>query len=127
MTPADTKKIIAWYEEHKTVMQGYVDGKAVQYYDTNYGVWRAPAGGLPIWNYNSRYMLTPEPKLRPYTDAELHDLVGAVLKNKHADQTVVVNECSGGTVVLSDNTELDAESLLNRYNKKDGTPCGVTE
>lgn len=61
MTREDTKERIG-------VMQAYVDGKEIEFYDADDGKWVTTES--PLWNYNIRYRVRLMPKYRPFESSE---------------------------------------------------------
>jgi hypothetical protein len=72
----------------------------------------------------------PETTYRPYTDAELNDLVGEVLTNKRTGKRIVVTEKSmaDGLIYLNNSIRLtSSKELLENYYRNDNEPCGMEE
>ena len=61
MTKEETKELIA-------VMQAYVDGKEIEFYDVDDEKWVTTE--TPLWSPNIRYRVRPMPKYRPFESSE---------------------------------------------------------
>lgn len=61
MNKEETKRRIA-------VMQAYVDGKEIEFYDADDEKWVTTES--PLWNYNIRYRVRLMPKYRPFESSE---------------------------------------------------------
>lgn len=68
MTIEETKKLIADNKNHIATMQAYVDGKQIQYFDEYTREWEDILA--PSWLRGFSYRVKPEPKYRPFKDAE---------------------------------------------------------
>jgi len=61
MTKEETKERIA-------VMQAYVDGKEIEFWDDEDPVWCLTSS--PAWDPSLKYRIKPTPKYRPFESAE---------------------------------------------------------
>lgn len=68
MTKEETKKEIAKAKERIDLMQAYVDGKQIQYFNRLEGKWEDTTD--PRWSQGSSYRIKPEPNYRPFKNAE---------------------------------------------------------
>ena len=70
----------------------------------------------------------PEPTIRPYTDAELNDLVGEVLTNKRTGRRVLVTrKPKTEGIIMLDGSAINATQLLESFYRNDNEPCGMEE
>ena len=68
MTKEETKKLIAKEQDRIALMQAYVDGKQIQYFNRLEGKWEDTTD--PRWSQGSSYRIKPEPNYRPFKNAE---------------------------------------------------------
>ena len=68
MTKEETKKQIAKEMDRIALMQAYVDGKQIQYFNRLEGKWEDTTD--PRWSQGSSYRIKPEPNYRPFIDSE---------------------------------------------------------
>ena len=68
MTKEETKKQIAEAHDRIALMQAYVDGKQIQYFNRLEGKWEDTTD--PRWSQGSSYRIKPEPNYRPFRDSE---------------------------------------------------------
>ena len=68
MTKEETKKQIAKEMDRIALMQAYVDGKQIQYFNRLEGKWEDTTD--PRWSQGSSYRIKPEPNYRPFRDSE---------------------------------------------------------
>lgn len=68
MTIEETKELIADNKNHIATMQAYTDGKQIQYFDENTREWEDILA--PSWLRGISYRVKPEPKYRPFKDAD---------------------------------------------------------
>lgn len=66
MTREETKELIA--ENRIAVMQAYVDGKQIQFFNEYTGEWENIQ--IPNWLRDTSYRVKPEPKYRPFKNAD---------------------------------------------------------
>ena len=66
MTREETKELIA--ENRIAVMQAYIDGKQIQFFNEYTGEWKNIH--TPNWLRDTSYRVKPEPKYRPFKDAD---------------------------------------------------------
>ena len=130
-------EIIKNKEEVKSVMniiQAFADGKTIQAIDPYEDEWVDQAGLNFKALFEGQYRIKPDPKYRPFKDAEecwqemlKHQPFGW-LKSKYDGHltliTVVDNE---DMMALSGNRGLDFLGILKTYTFADGTPFGIKE
>lgn len=68
MTIEDTKNLIAEAQGRIAVMQAYVDGKQIQFFNNLAGKWEDIAD--PRWSQGSCYRIKPKSEYRPFVNAE---------------------------------------------------------
>ena len=68
MTKEETKKQIAKEMDRIALMQAYVDGKQIQYFNRLEGKWEDTTD--PRWSQGSSYRIKPEPNYRTFRDVE---------------------------------------------------------
>ena len=68
MTKEETKKQIAKAQDRIALMQAYVNGKQIQYFNRLEGKWEDTTD--PRWSQGSSYRIKPEPNYRPFRDSE---------------------------------------------------------
>ena len=126
MTKEDTRKLIA-------VMQAYVDGKQIQYTDAESEYWTDTKS--PEWDPNYDYRIKPEPKYRPFANAD--ECWQEMLKHQPFG-FVIFNECYTCIVSVSNidvsMTNMSGDiitqpfgDLIEDYTFADGTPFGIKE
>lgn len=124
-------------EEMIAVMTAYAKGKKIEFrdgYSTTKSGWRDNC--TPRWDWaNCDYRVTPEPKYRPYKDAEecfadvkKHGgwIDGVMCDHHKAMITYISNHCVYTSARITGRTEF--EDLLNNFHwADDGSVCGVLE
>lgn len=119
--------------ERIKVMQAYIDGKQIQYYEGL--VWCDTSN--PCWINNTEYRIKPEPKYRPFKDAEecwqemqKHQPFGWV-KDKERGYKVTITRVNDdentGFMAINGKSEWTLEGLMDYYTFADGTPFGIKE
>ena len=68
MTKEETKKQIAKEMDRIALMQAYVDGKQIQYFNRLEGKWEDTTD--PRWSQGSSYRIKPESNYLPFRDVE---------------------------------------------------------
>lgn len=121
------------------VMQAYVEGKQIQYVDSETEDWADIES--PIWNWDTYdYRVKPEPKYRPFKNADecwqemlKHEPFGWVvtiennLSIKYNIQALVQDGVKS-TAVLTDDVmseKFPFEGILQKFTFVDGTPFGI--
>lgn len=138
MTIEETKERIA-------VMQAYVDGKQIQVESSDSKWADVPE---PCWSINGNYRIKPEPKYRPFKDAEecwqemlkhqpfgwikekgdkpSYELLACVSENDEAPISFAsYGSAVGMGVTVRSNGEFS--KTFNGFTFADGTPFGVKE
>ena len=68
MTKEKTKDLLADAQNRTAVMQAYIDGKQIQFYDDTNKVWKDIFD--PDWFPSTFYRIKPQPKYRSFKNAE---------------------------------------------------------
>lgn len=121
-------------KEMIAVMQAFADGKKIEFRASPGDAWKEV--NFPSWNWNRlTYRIKPEPKLRPYKDAnefleaqQKHGLYLKHITEMDINRTpICVGSC--GINVYKENkiTFICFPDLLISCVWKDGTPCGILE
>lgn len=77
------------------------------------------------YNVSFRYFYpAPEPEYRPYTDNEMLELVGKVVKQKNSASRSIITTSWVGIIIIG-GAGCDAKELLETHEFPNGTPCGV--
>lgn len=121
------------------IIQAFVEGKTIQVKASD-GLWYSREGERCEINFNSDpqiYRIKPEPKYRPFKDAEecwlemqKHKPFGWVKdKNKEDGTYVMVTKVSDGRddMVINGNYNWRLDGLLECFTFADGTPFGIKE
>lgn len=127
MTIEETKERIA-------VMQAYVDGKQIQG-ERSDGKWADVPE--PSWSINGNFRVKPEPKYRPFKDAEecwqemlKHQPFGW-LKHKDDNEFRCILKITDSRISMIDICEevafYDCNETFKQYTFADGTPFGILE
>lgn len=127
MTIEETKERIA-------VMQAYVDGKQIQGKCSD-GKWADVPE--PSWSINGNFRVKPEPKYRPFKDADecwqemlKHQPFGW-LKHKDDDELYYILKITDSRISMIDVCEevafYDYNETFKQYTFADGAPFGVKE
>ena len=137
MTIEETKERIA-------VMQAYVDGKQIQGMCSD-GKWvYVPE---PSWSINENFRIKPEPKYRPFKDADecwqemlkhqpfgwvkekgdkpSYELLACVSENDEAPISFAVYGSLGMGII--DRPSIEFNEMFNAFTFADGAPFGVKE
>lgn len=126
------------------VLQAYVNGKTIQYYDVDYSFKIAHPGER---NFNNKwvdvdedhifrldlyeYRIKPEPNCRPFKNAEecwqemqKHQPFGWIKSNDdgHYSMTTMVYD---DVIKISGNNLWSFDDTMNNYTFADGTPFGI--
>ena len=118
------------------IIQEWVEGKTLEYYNTDTGEWEVVTKTIFI-NPN-KYRIKPEPKYRPFETKEecwqemlKHHPFGWLKSIKEQEKVHIgrVFEVNDGVLItLSINEGLNYNSyLFNNYTFDDGTPFGIRE
>ena len=124
MTREETKKRIE-------VMQAYINGEKIEYRNiaTKSG-WRSV--GIPCWDwFNYEYRVKPEPKVRPYANAEeFLDAMkqhGPMIRGFEFDNLFLNVNSVHEKFIVTNIWHINYKALTSGYTWQDGTPCGVVE
>lgn len=124
--------------ERIKVMQAYVDGKQIQYYEGL--VWCDTSN--PCWINDTEYRIKPDSKYRPFANAEecwqemqKHQPFGWVKKTcGHCNFLHIMELYSTGIVINNVDNFCGFKNSLKTYNSAfaettfaDGTPFGIKE
>ena len=137
MTKEDTKKQIAKEMERIALMQAYVDGKQIQYFNRLEGKWEDTTD--PRWSQGSSYRIKPESNYRPFRNAEecwqemqKHQPFGWI-KDKndgHYSMVTTVDAAAGEGkkhIGISGGNIWTLSETMCDYTFADGTPFGINE
>lgn len=138
MTIEETKERIA-------VMQAYVDGKQIQVESSDSKWADVPE---PSWSINGNYRIKPEPKYRPFKNAEecwqemlkhqpfgwikekgdkpSYELLACVSENDEAPISFA-SYCSAVGMGVTVRSNCEFSKTFNGFTFADGTPFGVKE
>lgn len=125
-----TKKITKEeIKERIAVMQAYVDGKEIEFYNYSNKEWVVTKD--PLWDIKIRYRVQPMQKYRPFQSAEecrnemvKHDPIGYLKSN---NGYVFVCSFSDEGVYFSLDHEVSFEDAFGVNTFADGKPFGVIE
>lgn len=120
--------------ERIKVMQAFVDGKQIQYKESD-GKWKDVKD--PMWFSVNEYRIKPKPKYRPFANAEecwqemqKHEPFGWV-KDKERGYKVTITRVNDdentGFMAINGKSEWTLEGLMDYYTFADGTPFGIKE
>lgn len=124
MTREETEKRIA-------IMQAYVDGKTIEFYDKLNGKWVITE--TPHWDSASEYRIKPETKYRPFTDVDecweemlKHQPFGWV-ESPLRKRFYLISKIDANGCYFSTNDNISFELFFKVHTFADGTPFGVKE
>lgn len=121
-------------KEMIAVMQAFADGKKIEFRASPGDDWEEV--NLPSWNWNRlTYRIKPEPKLRPYKNAEeffeaqqKHGLYLKHIAEKDVNRMpICVDSCGVNVYIETKIRYICFPALLISCIWKDGTKCGVEE
>ena len=130
MTREELKKVMP-------ILTAFVDGKTIQNYLRGSGKWIAVGEHLDmsdLFAWSSDYRIKPEPKYRPFKDAEecwnemqKHQPFGWI-KSKN-DSTInkfmFIDSLNNDEVTIRTSVRFTYSELVKYYTFADGTPFGV--
>ena len=129
MTKEETKKQIAKEMDRIALMQAYVDGKQIQYFNRLEGKWEDTTD--PRWSQGSSYRIKPEPNYRPFRDSEecwqemqKHQPFGWI-KDKEDGHYSMVAMVDDAVIRISGNKDWFIDEIMNNYTFADGEPFGI--
>lgn len=146
MTREETKELIA--ENRIAVMQAYVDGKQIQFFNEYTGEWENIH--TPNWLRDTSYRVKPEPKYRPFKNADecwqemlkhqpfglvkrkgnkpSYELLACISENNENNEAPVCFASYGSVdrgVVIRSSSRFD--KMFNVFTFADGAPFGAKE
>ena len=135
MTKEDTKKQIAKEMERIALMQAYVDGKQIQYFNRLEGKWEDTTD--PRWSQGSSYRIKPEPNYRTFRDSEEcwqemqnHRPFGWI-KNKNDGHYSMITKVNADFdkkhIAISGINIWTLSETMCGYTFADGEPFGINE
>ena len=137
MTKDETKKQIAKAKDRIELMQAYVDGKQIQYFNRLEGKWEDTTDSR--WSQGSSYRIKPEPNYRPFKNAEecwmemyRHQPFGWI-KNKndgHYSMVTTVDAATGEDnkhIGISGGNIWTLSETMCDFTFADGEPFGINE
>lgn len=108
-------------EEKIAVMQAFVDGGQIEYYDITKKSWIETSD--PSWNWSlTDYRVKEEskqPEYVPFTFEDAEFLIGKVVIHKSGTEIRLITVCSPITV-----EGICYTILFSEYTFPDGSPCG---
>ena len=116
MTKEETKERIA-------VMQAYVDGKEIEFYNGVNGEWETLSNVL--WCSNEKYRVKPTPKYRPFESAE--ECWDEMLKHEPFGWVKDINNGELFQIQCVDGREGRYARSFEQITFADGKPFGVIE
>ena len=137
MTKDETKKQIAKAIERIDLMQAYVDGKQIQFFNVLGGKWEDTID--PKWSHVNRYRIKPKPNCRPFKNTEecwkemqKHRPFGWI-KDKadgHYSMVTTVDAAAGEGkkhIGISGGNIWTLSETMCDYTFADGEPFGINE
>ena len=129
MTKEETKKQIAKAQDRIDLMQAYVDGKQIQYFNMLEGKWEDTTD--PRWSQGSSYRIKPELNYRPFRTIEecwqemrKHHPFGWIKNNENGHYSTVTMVDAGVITIRGDNL-WSFDDTMNNFTFADGTPFGI--
>lgn len=118
------------------IIQAFVEGKTIEFRERGCTLWTESVS--PIFNFaNFVYRIKPEPKYRPFNDAEecwqemkKHEPFGWVKDKEVGDYEIItrVNDKENlGFMSINSQKDWTLEGLMDFYTFADGTPFGIKE
>ena len=137
MTKEETKKQIAKEMDRIALMQAYVDGKQIQFFNRLEDKWVDTID--PTWSQFNRYRVKPESNYRPFINTEecwqemqKHQPFGWI-KDKndgHYSMVTTVDAAAGEGkkhISLSGDYICSLDETMSCYTFADGAPFGINE
>lgn len=129
MTKEETKKQIAKAQERIDLMQAYVDGKQIQYFNRLEGKWEDTTD--PRWSQCISYRIKQEPNYRPFKNAEecwqemqKHQPFGWIKDTENDTYTMVTN-VDTDELSINGNPDWPFDGVMRIFTFADGTPFGI--
>ena len=134
MTKEETKKQIVKAQDRIDLMQAYVDGKQIQYFNRLEGKWEDTTD--PRWSQGSSYRVKPEPNYRPFKNAEecwqemlKHQPFGWIKDKEDGHYTMVTTVDpfydDKNYIKISGDHNWSFAETMNVYTFADGAPFGI--
>lgn len=122
--------------ERINVMQAYVDGKNIQWAYNSTDIWHDT--DYPYWKPNVNYRIKPEPKYRPFNNADecwqemlKHQPFGWVRNKFNHNGVIATIICLDSRKEFRIHTNFNhgntSEDMINSFIFADGAPFGVKE
>lgn len=137
MTKEETKKQIVKAQDRIDLMQAYVDGKQIQYFNVLEEKWEDTTD--PRWSHVNSYRIKPEPNYRTFKNAEecwqemhKHQPFGWI-KNKNDGHYAMVTTVDAATgednkhIGISGGNIWTLSETMCDYTFADGEPFGINE
>ena len=136
MTKDETKKQIAKAMERIALMQAYVDGKQIQFFNILGEKWEDTID--PRWSQVNRYRIKPEPNYRPFKNAEecwqemqKHQPFGWIKDKEDGHYSMVTTVDAfyddKNYIKISGDHNWSFAETMNNYTFADGEPFGINE
>ena len=136
MTKEETKNEIAKSQDRIALMQAYVDGKHIQYFNNFEGKWEDTTD--PRWSQGSSYRIKPEPNYRPFKNTEecwqemlKHRPFGWIKDKEDGHYTMVTAVDpfydDKNYIKISGDHNWSFAETMNVFTFADGTPFGINE
>ena len=135
MTKEKTKELIAKAQERIDLMQAYVDGKQIQFFNRLEDKWVDTID--PTWSQFNRYRVKPESNYRPFKNAEecwqemqKHQPFGWIKDKEDGHYTMVttVDAAEGGNCISISGDHLwTLAETMKIFTFADGEPFGINE
>lgn len=113
------------------IIQAYADGKQIQYFEERTMRWEDITA--PSWIRGIPYRVKPEPKYRPFKNAEecwkemlKHQPLGWT-KDRDNNKTFVGSVNTDNTISMGSSEVLFLEDTFKDFTFDDGTPFGIRE
>lgn len=112
------------------IIKAFSEGKEVEYFDKGSNKWRTCV--TPQFDYDVEYRIKPEPKYRPFANAEecwaemqKHQPFGWVKDKKDGYYVLITAVDNGDYMSLSGNSGWSFYSLMKDYTFTDDIPFGI--
>lgn len=131
MTKDETKELIAKAMERIALMQAYVDGKQIQFFNRLGDKWEDTID--PRWSQDNLYRVKPEPKYRPFANFEecwqemqKHQPFGWI-KDTEDGTYIMVTNVDVDELSIDGNPDWGFDGVMRIFTFADGTPFGIKE
>ena len=122
------------------IIQAFAEGKKIELalFDDDGAISEWSDVHFPKWLDNHIYRIKPEPKYRPFKDADecweemqKHQPFGWIIEKSNHIRRIIESTCSmftcNGNNVLTGSSWKSFEYMFKQYTFADGTPFGVKE